>query len=195
MKKISQSKLLKSFFVKNPNRDIEHPEVVDWVTAEYKKLTGEVFRDPDRQIRKFHQVGLLIKVRKGVYRYDPKFAHKRILEEFTQVQKEAILKRDGYKCVICGRGIKEGVELHIDHVIAKDLGGKATMDNGQVLCSRCNFMKKKAKQTESGKKMFIRLYELSKKENQKDVLDFVTEVLEVYEKHGVNGHIAWNKDK
>ena len=31
---------------KDPNRNIPHPEIVDWVTAEYKKRTGQVFRDP-----------------------------------------------------------------------------------------------------------------------------------------------------
>lgn len=33
---ITQKELLIEFFKNNPNRDIEHPEVVDWVTKEYK---------------------------------------------------------------------------------------------------------------------------------------------------------------
>ena len=188
-----QIDLLIEFFKKNPNRDIRHPEVVDWVVSTYMKRTGKVFRDPDRAIRKLAQSGFLIKIAKGIYKYDPSKAYKRELEDFTAAQKEAILKRDGYKCVICGRGEKDGVELHVDHIKPKDLGGEATIENGQTLCSQHNFMKKNLKQTETGKKMFIRLYELAKGENNDELKKFCAEVLETYEKHGVNGHIVWNK--
>jgi len=161
-----QKDLIVEFFKKNPSRDIKHPEVVDWVVATYKKRTGNVFRDPDRAIRQLAQSGFLIKISKGVYKYDPEKAYKRELEDFTAVQKEAILKRDGYKCVICGRGKKDGVDLHVDHIKPKDFGGEATIENGQTLCSQHNFIKKNLKQTETGKKMFIRLYELAKSENK-----------------------------
>jgi len=188
-----QSNLIIEFFEKNPNRDIKHPEVVDWVVATYKKRTGNVFRDPDRAIRKLAQSGFLIKIAKGVYKYDPDKAHVRELEDFTAAQKKAILERDGYKCVICGRGKANGVELHIDHIKPKDFGGEATIENGQTLCSQHNFIKKNLKQTETGKKMYIRLYELAKSENNAELIKFCTDILEVYEKHGINGHIVWKK--
>lgn len=188
-----QKDLLIEFFKKNPNRDIEHPEVVDWVVATYKKTTGKVFRDPDRAIRQLSQSGFLIKIAKGVYKYDPKKEHKRELEDFTSAQKEAIFKKDNYKCVVCGMGRKEGLELHADHIKPKDLGGEATLENGQTLCSKHNFIKKNLKQTETGKKMFIHLYELAKKENNKELIKFCVDVLEAYEKHNINGHIVWEK--
>lgn len=188
-----QKDLIIEFFKKNPNRDIEHPEVVDWVVATYKKRTGKVFRDPDRAIRQLAQGGFLIKIAKGIYRYDPAKAYKRELQDFTAAQKEAILKRDGYKCVICGKGKKEGVELHIDHIKPKDLGGEATIENGQTLCSQHNFIKKNLKQTETGKKMFIRLYELAKSENNKELMKFCADILETYEKYNINGHIIWKR--
>lgn len=189
----AQKDLIIEFFKKNPNRDIEHPEVVDWVVATYKKRTGKVFRDPDRAIRQLAQRGFLIKIAKGVYRYDPSKAHKRELQDFTAAQKEAILKRDGYKCVICGRGKKDGVELHVDHIKPKDFGGEATIENGQTLCSQHNFIKKNLKQTETGKKMFIRLYELAKSENNKELMKFCADILETYEKYDINGHIVWKR--
>ena len=105
----SQLDLIMEYFKKNPRRDIKHPEIVDWVVAEYKRRTGKVFRDPDRGIRSLSQSGLLIKIAKGVYRYDPDFVIKRDLEDFTPAQKEAIMKRDNYRCVVCGRGVAEGV--------------------------------------------------------------------------------------
>lgn len=190
---MSQEEFVVTFFKANPHRDIKHPEVVDWLTTTYKKRTGEIFRDPDRAIRKLAQSGFLIKVGKGIYKYDPEKAYKRELEDFSAPQKEQILKRDEYKCVMCGRGKKEGVELHIDHIKPKDLGGEATIENGQTLCSQHNFIKKNLKQTETGKKMFIRLYELAKSQKNVELLRFCTDVLSTYEHHNINGHIVWEK--
>lgn len=48
-------------------------------------------------------------------------------------------------------------------------------------------------QTETGKKMFIRLYELAKEQKDKELIKFTTEILEVFEKNNVNGHIEWKK--
>lgn len=193
MAKVVQSDLIKQYFKNNPNKDISHPEVVDWATAEYERLTGKKFRDPDRAIRKLAQQGFLIKVGKGIYRYEPDSVHTKNLEDFTPLQKKQILERDGYKCVICGRGEKDGVELHVDHIKPKDLGGKATVENGQTLCGQHNYLKKNFKQTETGKKMFIRLYELAKKENDEVLQQFCTEILSTFEKYNINGHIEWKK--
>lgn len=79
---VSQHKLIIEYFKKNPYRDIPHPAIVNWATAEYLRKTGKVFRDPDRQIRYLHQVGLLVKVAKGVYRYDPQTAKYAIFMNF-----------------------------------------------------------------------------------------------------------------
>lgn len=190
---VTQAQIIMEYFENNPNKDVPHPEIVDWVTDEYRKRTGNVFRDPDRQIRQLHQKGFLIKVNKGVYRYDPKLVKERSLEDFSPALKEQIFKRDNYRCVICGRGRKEGVEIHVDHIKPKDLGGKATLENGQTLCSQHNFLKKNFRQTETGKRLFIRLYELAKKEKNESLLKFCTEVLEVFEKNEINGHIEWRR--
>lgn len=192
-KQISQLEILKEYFLNNPLRNIPHPEVVDWAVEEYRKRTGKVFRDPDRGIRSLSQKGFLIKISKGVYRYDPQYVHNRNLEDFTDAQKREILKRDNYKCVICGKGNAEGVELHVDHIKPKDFGGEATIENGQTLCAQHNFLKKNFKQTETGKKMFIRLYNLAKSQKNEMLLKFCTEILEVFEKNGINGHIEWKK--
>ena len=37
MKKITQNSLIVEFFKSNPNRNISHPEVVDWVPMSLKK--------------------------------------------------------------------------------------------------------------------------------------------------------------
>jgi hypothetical protein len=192
-KRLTQREVILEYFRSHPNADIPHPEVVDWASQVWKEKTGKVFRDTDREIRKLSQEGLLIKVKKGVYRYDPEFVKKRDLEDFTESQKHEIMKRDDYRCVICGRGAKEGVEIQVDHIKPKDQGGRATIDNGETLCAQHNFQKKNYKQTESGKRFFIRLYEAAKSNNDKQLQDFCNQILEVYEKNEVNGHIIWKK--
>ena len=84
---MSQMYLIMEYFKKYPGKEIPHPEIVDWVVVEFKKRTGKVFRDPDRGIRKLSQDGQLIKINKGVYKYDPNFVNNKELEDFTPKQK------------------------------------------------------------------------------------------------------------
>jgi 5-methylcytosine-specific restriction endonuclease McrA len=186
--------LIIEYFKKHPNEELPHGPVVDWVEEQYKKLYNKKPRDTWRAIRMLHQQGFLIKVKKGIYKYDPNFVIKKEIEDFTPELKEQILKRDGYKCIICGRSSKEGYELHVDHILPKDKGGKATLENGQTLCSICNFRKKNYNQTESGKKMFIRLWETAKRIGDTETKKFCEEILKTYEKFNINGHIEWKKD-
>jgi len=191
MKEKTVSDLIKEYFFAHPNEDLNHGPVVDWVTQQWLQTHTTPPRDPWRAIRKLHQEGFLIKVSKGVYRYDPHAVEERELEDFTPEQKEEIFKRDNYRCVICGNGRHNGYEIHADHIIPKDLGGKADITNGQTLCSIHNFRKKNYKQTETGKRMFIHLYELAKAQNDKELMDFCEDILRTYEKHNINGHIEW----
>jgi 5-methylcytosine-specific restriction endonuclease McrA len=191
MKKKTLSELIMEYFTAHPNEDLEHGPVVDWVTEQWLKVHDTPPRDPWRAIRALHQKGILIKVKKGVYKYDPSAITERKLYDFTPQQKEEIFKRDNYRCVICGRGRHNGYEIHADHIIPKDLGGKAEVANGQTLCSIHNFKKKNYKQTETGKKMFIHLYELAKSLGDKETMDFCRDILEIFEKHHINDHIEW----
>lgn len=49
-----------------------------------------------------------------------------------------VLRRDGYRCRICGATASDGVKLHVDHIIPVSKGGKTTLSNLQTLCERCN---------------------------------------------------------
>ena len=189
---MNQQDLILSYYKKFPGKEIVHAEVVDWVTNEYSKLTGKVLRDPDRAIRKLAQEGQLIKISKGIYKYDPGYIVKKDLEDFSQKDKKYILKRDGYRCVICGKGALNGIELHVDHIKPKDFGGKAIISNGQTLCAQHNFQKKNYNQTETGKKMFIRLMEAAESIGDRDTVEFCKNILLVYEKFNINGHIEWD---
>ncbi len=185
--------LIVEYFKLHPKQDLSHGPIVDWVEARYRKLYDKKPRDTWRAIRQLYEKGFLIKVKKGIYRYDSDFVRHKELDEFTEEQKKYILERDGYKCVVCGKGKKDGVELQVDHIKPKHFGGKATLENGQTMCAQHNFMKKLLKQTETGKKMFLRFYELAKKENDEHLLKFFSDILQTYEKYDINGHIVWKK--
>lgn len=189
----TQHELIYSYYRRHPGRAIPHAEVVDWATAEWESLTGKVFRDPDRAIRKLYQERRLIKDGKGLYRYEQGLEKGRELIPFSAAEKQVIFERDGYRCVICGVGPNEGYELHADHVKPVDLGGESTVENGQTLCSMHNMRKKNLGQTETGKKMFIRLLEAARSSGDHELAAFIVDVLRTYEAHGINSHIVWRE--
>lgn len=49
-----------------------------------------------------------------------------------------ILRRDGFRCVLCGRSAKDGVELEVDHIIPISKGGRSVPENLRTLCKDCN---------------------------------------------------------
>jgi hypothetical protein len=55
-------------------------------------------------------------------------------------QRFRVMKRDGFKCVLCGSSpaTQAGCELHIDHIIPWSKGGETVEENLRTLCSSCN---------------------------------------------------------
>ena len=41
--------------------------------------------------------------------------------------------------------------------------------------------------------MFMRLYELTKEQDEEELHNFCADILRIYEKHGINSHIRWKK--
>lgn len=189
MPKKSIKELALEYFKMHPYEDLRHGPVVDWVEKAYIKAGGSKPRDPWRDIRTLHQEGKLIKVSKGVYKYDPSYIQEVELFDFPPKVKEEIFKKDNYQCVVCGRGKKDGVEICADHIKPKDLGGTNTVDNGQTLCTEHNLLKKNYSQTETGKRYFIKTYEKAVAIGDEKMVKFCKEVFDVYDKHGINGHI------
>lgn len=52
-----------------------------------------------------------------------------------------VLKRDKFRCKICGRSETDGVKLHVDHKISLADGGTDEIENLQTLCEECNLGK------------------------------------------------------
>ena len=49
-----------------------------------------------------------------------------------------LLWRDGRRCAICGRKIKDLDDLTIDHIVPLAKGGKNTLENYQLAHKACN---------------------------------------------------------
>ena len=52
-----------------------------------------------------------------------------------------VMKRDNFRCVLCGASAQDGVRLHVDHIFPVSRGGKTEMSNLRTLCERCNMGK------------------------------------------------------
>lgn len=52
-----------------------------------------------------------------------------------------VMRRDGFRCQLCGATAKDGYKLHVDHIIPVSKGGRTEMQNLRTLCERCNMGK------------------------------------------------------
>ena len=53
-----------------------------------------------------------------------------------------VMRRDGFRCQLCGAMAKDGVQLHVDHILPVSKGGKTEISNLRTLCERCNMGKR-----------------------------------------------------
>ena len=178
------------FFMQHPNQEFKTTTVEDdWVTEQYFKEHGKIPKSVSTNIADLYSKGRLIRVRTGVYKYDPDYDHEGEFKDFPESVKEAIFRRDGYKCVICGLGEQDGVKIAADHKIARSKGGRNILENGQTLCYKHNSLKKNYSQTEAGKRFFIKIYGAAQKIDDTQMIAFCKAVFDVYDKHALDEHI------
>ena len=56
----------------------------------------------------------------------------------TSSLRYSVLRRDQFRCQICGASAADGVKLEVDHIMPISKGGKTEMNNLRTLCERCN---------------------------------------------------------
>lgn len=177
------------FYLDRPNQEIEHDDAVDAIVGAVWKRLKKNCKDPDREIRKLHELGILQKIRKGVYKLDPLAIYSRSNEEFSVETKQAAMERDGFRCRFCGMGSENGVDLQVDHIKPRKFGGTDQLDNAQVLCGFHHNLKKTQNAVLTGRAYFEKMRETAKKhrnnnpENEK-LITFCDEVLQVYDRFG-----------
>ena len=58
--------------------------------------------------------------------------------KMTDSMRYDVMRRDGFRCVLCGAKASDNVQLHVDHIFPVSKGGKTEENNLRTLCSRCN---------------------------------------------------------
>jgi hypothetical protein len=61
--------------------------------------------------------------------------------KLTDALKRQVLARDNKTCRCCGKKMRRGIKLEIDHIIPVAMGGKNVISNLQTLCTQCNTAK------------------------------------------------------
>ena len=56
----------------------------------------------------------------------------------TPKMKVRVLERDNYTCQMCGKTVKDGVKLEVDHIHPFSKGGSDDISNLRTLCQECN---------------------------------------------------------
>ncbi len=185
----SVEELILEFFADRQSEEFGPSDAVDWVTPRYEEEHGEPPRDVPRAVRKLAQKRKLIRVGYGVYKYDPNQPTETESQDFSEADKQVIFERDNYRCVFCGMGEKDGVDIAADHIIALDNNGTNDLDNGQTLCTTHNNQKDNYNQIEAGKRFFIKIYEAAVANKDQKIIAFCQSVFDAYDHHYMNGHI------
>ena len=124
-----EDKICKNFILKPPiNLFIE-------IDLSYTSPAGRNHYSSEYQIstNKIYQIFQLIKEREEHRR--SKEYQRNILSSSMRYN---VLKRNNFRCQICGRSAQDGVTLEVDHIIPISKGGKTEYSNLRTLCKDCN---------------------------------------------------------
>ena len=80
------------------------------------------------------------KINDGLRNLPKNFVTENELEENIKTEKlrYQVMRRDGFRCQLCGATQADGVKLHVDHIIPVSKGGTSDIGNLRTLCDRCN---------------------------------------------------------
>lgn len=114
-----------------------------------------------KKIYEIHKGKIYNKIIKqiGTAQYLPKREYKILAGNFYKTDiwrkiRYEVLKEQGARCQCCGRSAKDGVVLHVDHIVplSKDWTKALDKYNLQVLCEDCNKGKSNIDSTDWRKK-------------------------------------------
>ena len=76
--------------------------------------------------------------KRNAYKLTEEWRRKNERTKVTPSLRYDVMRRDGFRCCLCGRTAANGVELEVDHIIPVSRGGNTTYSNLQTLCRECN---------------------------------------------------------
>lgn len=74
----------------------------------------------------------------ATYHKTESYRRKQERSKLTPTLRYDIMKRDGFRCCLCGRSADNGIELEVDHIVPISKGGNTVYSNLQTLCRDCN---------------------------------------------------------
>ena len=172
--------------IDNANKPLQVAFICSQADLIFKSFHKPPMLDRGRAIRALHgKFGIIEKSGKGLYIFTGKYGEKN-QSTFSPALKAEILKKHNYSCRFCGLSKSQGAELGVDHILPESKGGKATLENGMTLCTRCNNIKSNYSVHSFGKKAFTTYLEIAIQHNNLEDINFFTDVLKVFEKHNKN---------
>ena len=118
-----------------------HPvtDIIIQVVKEYYSPNGQRFYNSAQDFT-YQQIRESIKEAEQIEKNRETTKYQRGI--MTDSLRYDIMKRDGFRCTICGAAASDGVKLHVDHIIPISKGGKTIPSNLRTLCERCNLGKR-----------------------------------------------------
>ena len=192
---MSQEEFVLKWFASNPDKNISHVESNPRIERAWMDFTGSRMEDPDRAIRRLAAQGDLVKVSKGVYRFDSKLAENPTTEDFTDFTRQAVLERDGFECLACGANADNFLDLHVVHKVPIVSGGASVLSNGLTLCSFHKVARELVDPSGKLSRQAVRnLLDCIKPGGRIELVDAVVvaeELLRILEENTVGGKISW----
>lgn len=114
-----------------------HPvfEVIYRVNVSYESPGGRNYYDKHLDYSYIDILSMLEEIQDEIQFKETKTYQRRAM---TNSIRYDVLRRDCFRCVLCGQKASDGIKLHVDHIIPIAKGGKTTMDNLRTLCNLCN---------------------------------------------------------
>ena len=177
------------WFKQFPMRKFSNEEIRNLLPTAYLKSTRNKknkFQDPCRSARKLVANGRIQKfptTKARYYWYDPKLEN--LPEEFDDDEKTAILERDGLRCVVCGRGVADGVKVSVGYAMSTRRGGVLDIKNGRTLCPIHRWTLETAQDSDEGQRNWRKLRSKLPKMGEPRAQKFWKEFLELLKKYGI----------
>lgn len=171
-------------------RKFSNEEIRNLLPAEYKKSAStemDKFQDPSRSARKLAENKRIHKFpanKARVYWYDPE--SECLPEKFDDAEKAIILERDGLRCVVCGRGVVDGVKVSVGYALSTRRGGKLNVDNGRTLCFTHRWTLETAQDSDEGQRNWRKLRNKLPKVGAPQAQNFWDELVQLLKKYGID---------
>ena len=170
-----------------PMSKFSNEEIRELLPMEYLKKTGKKFQDPTRAVRELAAQGRVQKFPSNKarhYWYDPKLEV--LPEEFNDDEKRAILERDGLRCVVCGKGVAEGIKVSVGYAMSTRRGGVLDIKNGRTLCPIHRWTLETAQDSDEAQKNWRKLRKNLPEVGDPRAQKFWNEFVELLNKYGVD---------